>query len=301
MIGILICIIAVILLIYFIFFFKEPTPIIVPPPLPGDEATKLNLKIMANRTITIENIVKTDSKTYEFEVYAEGDNFELTSYQAALGFNQNIINGGVLTFQYLTGTSGINNPPSFGLGVNSTDGPKELTFGSGPGSDFITTKVRLGKFRLTNSVDYNTAYDLGLSWNFSGYINTIFTGTGFNDITNTLLFNIIVGDMNMITINESQKVLLTAEPLSAKGNVAPIDGAVVWTVVTGSAYVSMSQVDNTSAYAIAVGPVGTATIQAKADADLTTGSLFITNEIQIEVIGGQAVTLNIIAGTPVAQ
>jgi len=294
MIGIFICIIAIILLIYLIFFYGKK------PPVDDKKAKKLKLKIMANRTATIENIVKVNTKTYEFDIFIQGDNFELTSYQGALGFNQTIINNGTLTFQYLSGTCELNNAPAFGLGVNTTDGQRELTFGSGPGSELVTIKKRIGKFRLTNSANFGTG-ELQLAWNFAGFINTIFTGTGFNDITNTILFNIIIGDINMITINENQKVLLTAEPLSAKGNIAPIDGAVVWSVVSGSGFISITPFDGLSAYAVAIGPLGIATVQATADADLGAGTTFITNTIEIEVIGGQAVTLNIIPGTPEAQ
>lgn len=271
------------------------------PPEKPEKAKRIKINIMANRQVSIENITKVNNKTYEFDTFIQGDNFELTSYQGVLGFNQNVINGGVLTFEYLTGTCEIGNPPAFGLGVNSTDGPKELTYGSGPGSSIISAKKRLGKFRLTNTVNFASNQDLNLQWNFAGTINTIFTGTGFNNITNTILFSIIIGDRNMITINENQKVLLTAQPLSQKGNPAPIDGAVTWTVTAGSQFVSLTPVDNFSVYAVAVGPLGLATVQAQADADLGTGVSLIIGNIDVEVVGGQAVTLNIIAGTPELQ
>jgi len=219
-------------------------------------AEKLKVKIMADRHVSIENLTKVYNKTYEFDIYAEGDNFELTSYQGALGFNQNIINGGTLTFQYLTGTCEMNNPPSFGLGVNSIDGPRELTFGSGPGSDFITTKKRLGKFRLLNSVDFTSGQELDIQWNFTGVINTIFTGTSFNDITSTITFSIISGGQIIATINDSQKILLTAQPVSGKGNPAPIDGPVTWNVTVGPEFVSLTPVDDVSVYAVAIGPLG---------------------------------------------
>ena len=291
MIGIIIGIIVIVIAIYLIFFNKKPDI---------NSAKTIRLKAMATKQVSIENIVKTDDRTYEFDVFIEGDNFELTSYQGALGFNESIVNGGTLTFQYLTGTCEINNPPAFGLGVNSTDGPMELTFGSGPGSDFITDKKRLGKFRLSNTNDFTTE-DIDISWNFTGFINTIFTGEGFNDITNTLLFTIIVGGKQMITINENQRVLLTAEALSAKGNIAPIDGPVVWTVTTGSQFVTLTPVDDLSVYVVAIGPIGNAIVEASADADLGSGQTFITNTIEVEVIGGQAITLNIIPGIPEEQ
>lgn len=297
MIGIFISIIGILIFIYAVFFYDKKKP----PQDDDKKAKKIRLSIMANRTIVLENVNKVNANTYEFDVFIQGDNFELTSYQGVIGFNQNIINGGTLTFQYLTGTCEINNPPVFGLGVNSTDGPKELTFGSGPGSDFITTKKRLGKFRLINSVNFTQTQELNPQWNFAGYINTIFTGTGFNDITSTITFNVIIGGQIMATINDNQKILLTAQPVSAKGNPAPIDGPVTWDVTAGTEFISLTPVDDVSVYAVAIGPLGIATIQASADADLGSGVTTITNTIQIEVIGGPAVTLNILEGTPEPQ
>lgn len=296
-IGIFICVIAVILIIYFTFFHKGADT----QKNDDKKAKKIILKIMANRQVTLENVNKVDAKTYEFDVYIQGDSFELTSYQGAIGFNQNTINGGTLTFQYLTGTCEINNPPAFGLGVNSTDGPRELTFGSGPGSDFITTKKRLGKFRLLNSVNFIQTQELNPQWNFTGVINTIFTGTGFNDITSTITFSVIIGGQIMATINDSQQILLTAQPVSGKGNPAPIDGPVQWSLISGSQFISLTPVDATSVYAVAIGPIGIATIEASADADLGAGITTITNTVQVEVIGGPAVNLNILPGTPEPQ
>lgn len=290
-IEIIAIVIIVLVSLYFI-FFKNP-----PKPPPGqDKAKKLRIN-MAGSQVTITNINKANSKVYEFDIFMDGTNLNITSYQCALGFNQNMINGGTLTFEYITGTCEINNPPTFGLGVNSTDGPRELTFGSGPGNDIINSQKRLGKFRLINTVNYPNE-ELNLSWNFAGAISTIFTGAGFSDITNTLLFNIIVGDTNMITINDSQKVLLTAEALSAAGNPAQVDGPIVWAVTTGAEFVQLVAVDGKSVYAVAIGPFGIATVQATADADLTSGTSYIVGSIDVEVVGGPAVTLNVIPGTP---
>jgi len=297
-IGIFICIIAIALLLYAIIFVNGGT---TSQNDKQKKAKELEIKIMADREVTLENINKVDAKTYEFDIYIQGDNFELTSYQGAIGFNQNIINGGTLTFQYLTGTCEINNPPAFGLGVNSTDGPRELTFGSGPGTDSITIKKRLGKFRLINSVNFIQTEDLNPQWNFAGVINTIFTGTGFNNITSTITFSVITGGLIMATINDSQKILLTAQPVSGKGNPAPIDGPVTWAVSVGPEFVSLTPVDDFSVYAVAIGPLGISTVEATADADLGGGITAITNTVQVEVIGGPAVTLDILPGTPEPQ
>jgi hypothetical protein len=287
-------IIAVVVISFTIAYFLLKKP---PKPPPGqDKAKKLRIN-MAGNQVTITNINKANSKVYEFDIFIDGTNLNITSYQCALRFNQNIINGGVLTFEYITGTCEINNPPTFGLGVNTTDGPRELTLGAGPGNDIINSQKRLGKFRLTNTVNYSNE-ELNLSWNFAGAISTIFTGAGFSDITSTLLFNIIVGDTNMITINDSQKVLLTAEALSAAGNSAQVDGPVVWAVSASAGVVQLVTVDDKSVYAVAIGPFGLATVQATADADLTSGTSYIVGSIDVEVVGGPAVTLNVIAGTP---
>jgi len=292
----LLIIIVIILVIYFYYKNKNSNN-------NSDEnkAVKIRINAMANKKVTVENIIKINNSEYQFDVYIEATGLQLTSYQVALNFNQKIIKNGILTLEYILGTCELNNPPAYGLGINDADGIKKLTFASGPGGEIVLGKKRIGKFKLTNSLNFPSNEDIDLSWSFNGFINTIFLGENYNDITSELLFSIIKGDINMITINENQKVKLTANPVTAKGNPAVIDGPVTWQVVSGSNFITLTPVDNFSVYAVAVGPVGVATIKASADSDLGTPVSIISNTITVEVVAGPAATLNIIAGNPEQQ
>ena len=135
--------------------------------------------------MSISNPEKINQYTYEFDVLlnSTGDNFELTSYQAALSFNSNLAGSGSLTFTYVDNSSDLNNAPSIGIGVNNADGNNELTFASFPGSDMISAAVsKIGRFRVETSESLDA--DPSVNWNFSGNITTILTGAGFADITN---------------------------------------------------------------------------------------------------------------------
>ena len=59
--------------------------------------------------------------------------------------------------------------------------------------------------------------------------------------------------------------------------------------------------DGLSAEAIAVGVVGTATVSAIADADLTAGVREIAGSLDIQVVAAEAATMTIEAGTPTAK
>ncbi len=139
-----------------------------------------------NYTISIENGQEINSKRFEFEVYIKSNSgeFVLGAYQAALSFNQQIINNGQMTFEYVAGTSDLKNIPAFGIGMFSTDGEKELTFASNPaGSDTIpNVKKCIGKFLISNSNSFGK-YKPEVKWNFDGYINTIIIESIATDIT----------------------------------------------------------------------------------------------------------------------
>jgi hypothetical protein len=138
--------------------------------------------------MSLKNAELVDQYTIEFDVFmkASSTSFELTSYQCAFSFHKTIKNGGNLTFSYINGSSGLSNAPTVGVGVKTEDGDAELAFASMPGSDMITaTQVKVGRFRLQNSNPYGiyTARIINLTWDFSGTIETILTGTGFSNIT----------------------------------------------------------------------------------------------------------------------
>jgi len=126
-----------------------------------------------------------NDNTYEFDILIKStdENFELTSYQCALTFNTEIINGGNLDFSFMEGTSELSNIPFGGIGINSSDNNQEITFGSMAGNDNITGIFkRVGRFRLINSLPFENN-ELNFAWNFEGTITTILTGATFINIT----------------------------------------------------------------------------------------------------------------------
>ena len=134
----------------------------------------------AQYTMTLKNDTL-NAPNYEFDVWiaSTAGTINLTSYQIVLSYNTAIAGAGSLTFSYLTGTSGLTNPPSLGVAVYPNDGGAgvpHLIAGSNAGTDNVTTTpVRVGRFRIANSVRFavNTA---SVAWVF-GSANSAAGGT----------------------------------------------------------------------------------------------------------------------------
>jgi len=153
--------------------------------------------------MNLSNGEKINQNVYEFDVLLKstGDDFELTSYQAALSFDTSIAGGANIIFTYLENTSELNNIPSTGIGVNTSGGKAKLTFASFPSSEIIGEQVkRIGRFRLecSNSFDINPS----VNWNFQGNIATIITGTAFENITNPSNHISDIGGINQIEVSQ---------------------------------------------------------------------------------------------------
>ncbi len=137
--------------------------------------------------MTLSNGVKVNETTIEFDVIIKSlnYNFTLTSYQCSFLFNQEIANGGQLSFTYVNGSSQLSNLPSFAVGINSNDGEYKLTFASMAGSDLITpADIVVGRFRIQNSISLANI-DPNIRWCFSGFVTTILTGENFQNITSS--------------------------------------------------------------------------------------------------------------------
>lgn len=135
--------------------------------------------------MSLSNGAVINNNVIEFDVLIKGinTNFNLTSYQCSFLFNNEISNGGQLSFTYIDGTCELNNLPAYGVGINNTDGEQKLTFASMAGSDLIPNyEVRVGRFRLQNTTSFSNV-DPNIRWNFSGYVSTILTGDQFQNIT----------------------------------------------------------------------------------------------------------------------
>jgi Secretion system C-terminal sorting domain len=148
----------------------------------------------AQVTLTMSNGQQLDAKTFQFDVYirANTGSYTIKSYQAALTFNQSIING-TLSFNYVANSSALSNPPQTGIGVvtDGGDSHKELTFGSDVSNFTVgNTDELLGTFTLVSQNNFGSATP-DIKWDFSDTYQTKLldsngdpiTGGTFNDLS----------------------------------------------------------------------------------------------------------------------
>jgi hypothetical protein len=138
--------------------------------------------------IEIKNSKKINNKTYEAEIYIKAQKkINLSAYQCAFTFNEKILNSGILKYEYVQGSSELNNKPLTSQIVTSGN-QLILAFASGPGFEQIYIEKRIGTFRLTSTKDFIKKEKINLQWNFDGPINTIILGTDSKNITNYFNF-----------------------------------------------------------------------------------------------------------------
>ena len=75
------------------------------------------------------------------------------------------------------------------------------------------------------------------------------------------------------------------------GNVAPVDGAPLWTVSDESLATIVAEADGLSASVTPTGKLGLCTVQVSADADLSGEVKTILGNLELELIGGDAVSV----------
>lgn len=100
-------------------------------------------------------------------------------------------------------------------------------------------------------------------------------------------------------LKDSQNLPLSVQFKDQKGNAAPVDGAPQWSVSDPSLAVVEAAADGMSAVLKPVGPLGAFKVQVSADADLGQGQSAIIGELDVEIVGGDAVSVQIAAGSPV--
>ena len=101
-------------------------------------------------------------------------------------------------------------------------------------------------------------------------------------------------------LRDDQKVLLTIEPVDAKGKPAKLDGVPVWAGSDDTVVTIVPASDGLSAVASGVTP-GTARVVVTADADLGSGVTPLTGSLDFNITGGQAASLTITAAAPANQ
>lgn len=112
--------------------------------------------------------------------------------------------------------------------------------------------------------------------------------------------------VTMFTLRDDQKVLLTIQPLDAKGKPAAVDGAPTWASSDETQVTLEVASDGLSAVASGVAPPADATaalprVVVTADADLGSGITPITGSLEFTITAGSAATISITAGTPANQ
>ncbi|MCP5062400.1 MAG: T9SS type A sorting domain-containing protein [Ignavibacteriae bacterium] len=154
-------------------------------------------------SMTLIKNCNSPSGTTEFSIYIHSrkNNFTLTSYQCAIRLGK-IEQSAYMIFQYVPGSSELENEPNLYVGIDNIDGEKELTFVSYVGNDKLTSKKKLvGKFIL-EGIEEDSFNPI---WNFDGVISTIITGNDFNNITATSNHSInrteVLNDKNDIPLN----------------------------------------------------------------------------------------------------
>ncbi len=106
--------------------------------------------------------------------------------------------------------------------------------------------------------------------------------------------------MQETTITNEQKVNVTLKPVTDTGKPAKLDGAPVWSVVSGDSTV-VAAPDGLSADLVSSDTPGDTVFLVDGDADLGSGVEDIQETITLHVSGANAKNLGITFGTPVAK
>ncbi len=103
-----------------------------------------------------------------------------------------------------------------------------------------------------------------------------------------------------VSLTNEQKVNVTLAPVTDTGKAAKLDGAPVWSVVSGDSTV-VAAADGLSADLVSSDSPGDSTFLVHADADLGSGVVDVEETITLHVAGALATHLGITIGTPVAK
>lgn len=100
-------------------------------------------------------------------------------------------------------------------------------------------------------------------------------------------------------LKDTQGIVYTiASFKDIKGNPAVVDGAPVWENLTPEIVSIVPSEDGMNCEVRAIGPLGAYQVKATADALIGEGTVELTGIADGEVIAGQAVTMEMVAGVP---
>jgi hypothetical protein len=122
---------------------------------------------------------------------------------------------------------------------------------------------------------------------------------GLNPVAERLLFfeidangkqKRILGGKMFLKVTETKKFMI--KPVDARGNAALIDGAASW-AVTDENLADLIMGEDGLVEVVPKGPMGAFKLQVKADADMGEGVKEIFGELEIELVAGEAVAIEI--------
>lgn len=102
-----------------------------------------------------------------------------------------------------------------------------------------------------------------------------------------------------MTMTTEEKALLSVTPTTEAGNPAPIEGAVTYTITSGTC--TIEPVDALTAYVVSGAEPGDSTVVATADADLGAGVVHITDTLVVHVTSPLAENLGLGAAEPILK
>lgn len=103
-------------------------------------------------------------------------------------------------------------------------------------------------------------------------------------------------------LTDSQQMDVTPAFADKKGNPAKVeDGSIQWMTDNPNLLALTPSADGKTCTVVAVGPLGTATVTMKADADLGAGVSELVGTLEVEVTAGTATVVTLNPGTPTEQ
>jgi hypothetical protein len=102
-------------------------------------------------------------------------------------------------------------------------------------------------------------------------------------------------------MTDTQQTVMTAKFVDKKGNPGQVDGVPEWLVDNPNVLQLTPAADGMSCVALAVGPLGNATVTLKADADLGAGVTPIMGTVDFTIVGSASTTVSIDVATPTEQ
>lgn len=104
--------------------------------------------------------------------------------------------------------------------------------------------------------------------------------------------------MLQIACTNEQQVPVTATPVTAAGNPAPVDGALRVTVVSGDGTVLQDPATPLAFKAVSGPSAGVTVYRVEADADQSAGEVLISDTVELTVTSEQAASFGLSAGAP---